>query len=324
VESGTNAVVGVLGGALPFAAAIVVAGLGLGPTGQVAAAAVLVTAVLADDLGTWPGVVRAVRVGREAATRLAALATSAPSSTAPAVSSDAPAAGSAVGVELDDVSAGWDPDRPVVRGVDLGLAPGRRVALTGPSGSGKSTVAAVVLHLLDPAAGSARLAGVDYRRVSGDDVRRRVGAVGFADHVFAGTVRDNLALGRSDLTDAALRAALRRAHLDRWLASLPHDLDTDLGAGGTTVSGGEARRLSVARALLGSPDVLVLDEPVEGLDAETAEAVMRDLAADDPHVAWLLLAHRPEGLDQVDEVRRLEPNRSTSGTPAAGAHSVVG
>jgi ATP-binding cassette subfamily C protein CydCD len=127
-------------------------------------------------------------------------------------------------------------------------------------------------------------------------------------HVFASTVRENLRLARPEATDDELLVALRRVRLDGWLDRLSDGLDTWLGTGGATMSGGQARRLAVARALLAGPELLILDEPTEGLDTELAEALMADLLDATAGRTVLLLTHRTEGLDRVDRVVEL-PSR---------------
>jgi ATP-binding cassette subfamily C protein CydCD len=197
--------------------------------------------------------------------------------------------GTGAAVTVRGLVAGWDPERPpALTGLDLDLAPGSRTAVRGPSGSGKSTLGAVLAGLLIPRAGTVRVSGP--ATLVGDDT----------GHVFASTVRENLRLAAPAATDAALTAALHRVGLAGWLARLPDGLDTWLGTGGSTMSGGERRRLATARALLADPALLILDEPTEGLDPAGAEALMADLldAADGRTV--LVLAHRTEGLDRVD------------------------
>ena len=208
-----------------------------------------------------------------------------------------------------------------MRDVDLDLPEGARVAVTGASGSGKSTLAAVLLRLLDPAAGRVLLGGVPITELAGDDVRRRIGLLGEHDHVFTATLRANLLLAAPDADDDRLLAALRRVRLGGWVEGLVEGLDTVIGP--DSVSGGERRRLAAARLVLAAPDVLVLDEPTEGLDAGTAEALMADLL--DTSATVLLLTHRREGLDRMDEVLRLEDGRlvgavaRASGEVAGGA-----
>ncbi|MEV8503951.1 thiol reductant ABC exporter subunit CydC [Actinoplanes sp. NPDC051475] len=213
-------------------------------------------------------------------------------------------------VVMRGLVAGWDPDRPpAVRGVDLELPRGAKVAVLGPSGGGKSTLAAVLAGLLDPRSGAVRRPA------------RTVLVSDDADHVFASTVRENLRLAGPAATDPQLRAALTRVGLGPWLAGLPEGLDTWLGAGGSTVSGGQRRRLATARAVLADPDLLVLDEPTEGLDEAGAAALMADLldAAGDRTV--VLFTHRTEGLDRVDATYHLRDGRLTA---AAAEPQVAG
>ena len=201
------------------------------------------------------------------------------------------------------MTASYGPgERPALRGFDLRLDPGRRVALVGPSGSGKTTVTNLLLRFLDPTAGRVTLGGRDLREYRQEDVRRTFALAGQDAHVFNSTIRANLLLGRPNATDAELMQALRRARLESWVASLPDGLDTLVGEDGNRLSGGQRQRLTVARALLSDAPVLVLDEPTAHLDPQTARAVISDAfdAAGDRSV--LLITHRPEGLDLVDEV----------------------
>jgi ATP-binding cassette subfamily C protein CydCD len=209
------------------------------------------------------------------------------------------------------VDAGWDPRRePVLRGLDLDLPAGAKVAVVGRSGSGKSTLGAVLARLLDPRRGLVELGGTDARALPETAVRGRVLLVGDeTGHVFASTVRENLRLARPDATDAELCAVLAGVRLDGWLAGLPGGLDTWLGSGGSTMSGGQARRFATARALLAEPGLLVLDEPTEGLDTEVAEALMADLLDAASGRTVLLLTHRAEGLDRVGRVLTLAGGR---------------
>ena len=145
------------------------------------------------------------------------------------------------------------------------------------------------------------------RELRQEDVRRTFALAGQNAHVFNSTIRANLSLARPDATDAELDDALRRARLGEWVASLPDGLDTLVGEEGGRLSGGQRQRLTVARALLSAAPVLVLDEPTAHLDAETAEVLVRDVLAAADDRAVLLITHRPEGLDLVDEVVELSP-----------------
>ncbi|MGQ7295655.1 thiol reductant ABC exporter subunit CydC [Quadrisphaera sp. KR29] len=313
-HAGTGlAVVGAALGALAG-----VAGGALGAEG--AAVVVLVVLALGEPvLGLVDAAVARER-SRAAVRRLAAVADQPPSVTERAgLRADVPARAP---LSVRGLVAGWDPDRPpALDGLDLDLALGERVAVLGPSGSGKSTLGAVVARLLDPRGGVVELGGVDVRDLDAAAVRRRVGLVSEAtEHLFATTLRANLLLASPGADDAELVAVLHRVRLGDWLARLPEGLDTWLGDGGSTVSGGERRRLAAARALLPRPGVLVLDEPTEGLDEPTAQALVADLlgeqdddgGAERPGV--LLLTHRREGVALCDAVLDLAAAASPSPT----------
>ncbi len=156
---------------------------------------------------------------------------------------------------------------------------GARVAVLGASGSGKSTLAALLLKVAAPQAGRILLGGVDIADLSAADVRSRFGWLSQATHLFDDTIRANLLLGRPDADEAALWRALDEAELGEFVRGLPDGLDTWLGEGGARVSGGQGRRIALARALLSAAPILVLDEPGAGLDAQTERALLQTLNA---------------------------------------------
>ena len=206
-------------------------------------------------------------------------------------------------VALDDVRAHYAPgEPPALDGVELRLTRGRRVALVGPSGAGKTTVVNLLVRFLDPEAGRVTLGGRDLREYRQEDIRSAIAVAGQDSHLFSTTIRDNVRLGRMDATDDEIEDALRRARILDWVRSLRDGLDTLVGEEGRELSGGQRQRLVIARALLADAPVLVLDEPTAHLDTETAERLIDDVldAASDRSV--LLITHRPEGLDRMDEV----------------------
>lgn len=198
---------------------------------------------------------------------------------------------------------------PALRGVDLDLSPGRRVAIVGPSGAGKSTLAGVLTGLLALEAGSVALNGVPLGRLAGDDVRTVVGLVGQDAYLFDTTIAENLRIGRRDAGDDQLRHVLDRVGLSGWLDGLPDGLATEVGAHGTRLSGGQRQRVAVARAMLADFPLLVVDEPAEHLDPLGADALTADLLDVTAGRSLLLISHRLSGLESVDEVLVMDAGR---------------
>lgn len=213
-------------------------------------------------------------------------------------------------LELAGVAARWPGQTDdAVAGIDLVLAPGCAVALVGPSGCGKTTIANVALRFLDPTSGSARLDGVDLCRLEPDGLRGVVGLLGQDAHIFDTTLRGNVHLARRDASDGELRAALREARLLPWIETLPDGLDTRVGEHGAQLSGGQRQRLALARVLLRDFPIVILDEPTEHLDVDTADELLTDLLDATRGRSTLLISHRLRGLSDVDEVVVVEHGR---------------
>jgi ATP-binding cassette subfamily C protein CydC len=234
----------------------------------------------------------------------------------PAVPAPAPSRSDVV--SLEGVTARYEAgEEPALSGFELRLDSGQRIALVGPSGAGKTTVVNLLLRFLDPADGRVTVGGRDAREYRQEDIRALFALAGQDAHVFNSTIRANLAVAAPDATDDELWAALRRAQLAEWARSLALGLDTLVGEEGTQLSGGQRQRLTLARALLSEAPVLILDEPTAHLDPETAQALMDDLFEAAGKRTVLLITHRPEGLEHVDEVVRLPSHPGGPGSCAS-------
>jgi ATP-binding cassette subfamily B protein len=207
-------------------------------------------------------------------------------------------------------------DDEVLRGVDLTVRPGETLALVGATGSGKTTLTALVARLYDVTGGSVALDGVDVRDLALVDLRSAV-ATAFEDPVLiSASVRENVALGKPDATDDAVWEALRVASADGFVAGLPWGLDTRIGEQGMSLSGGQRQRLALARAVLGHPPVLVLDDPLSALDVHTEAEVEAALRRVLGGVTALVVAHRPSTVRLADRVAVLVDGRIA----AVGTH----
>jgi len=190
--------------------------------------------------------------------------------------------------------------------VDLVVPPGARIGVVGETGAGKTTLAHVLCRFLDPTGGTVTVGGVDVRDVTSEAMRTLVGYEDDRSFLFRGTIVGNVRIGDQDASDEEVRSVLDRVQLGAWIDSLPDGLQTDVGEGGEAVSGGQRRRIALARALLADFPVLILDEPISGLDPANAEAVMDDLLDATSGRSLVLISHRPIGLDRMDEIIVME------------------
>jgi ABC-type transport system involved in cytochrome bd biosynthesis fused ATPase/permease subunit len=266
----------------------------------IAVPALLSVAVLELLGGIAPAFVN-LRGDRAALGRLARLAHATPPVIEPASPAVTPVPGGSL--VAADLGLAYG-DREVLSGLSLALGPGDVVVMSGPSGCGKTTAARLLAKFIDPTSGALSYHGVDYRTLASTQVRERVGYVDDAPHVFATTLAGNLRVASPGASDAELLEALATAGLAGLLASMPDGLATELGGSAVGLSGGERRRLGVAREMLRSRPVVILDEPTEGLDEESARDVLARVRARRRDAALLIISHRP--LDAAGATRRLD------------------
>jgi ATP-binding cassette, subfamily C, bacterial CydC len=221
-------------------------------------------------------------------------------------------------IAFENAALRYGEDAPwALDGVDLVLAAGARMAVVGPSGAGKSSLLAALLKFYPLQKGRIWFGGQPLDALQGDELRRRIAVIAQQTVIFNLSLRDNLLLAAPDADGARIERAVRAAQLEHFVASLPLGYDTVLGEGGALVSGGEARRIAIARALLKDAPVLVLDEPTEGLDARTARDLYAALDAAAHNRTLLLITHRLSGLARlVDEVVVMNAGRVIERLPA--------
>ena len=222
----------------------------------------------------------------------------------------------AVRFHFADAQAPGGQPTEMLRGVELELRPGETVALVGATGSGKTTLTSLVNRLYDVTGGAVRLDGVDIRDLDLTELRARVSVAFEEPTLFSASVRENVLLGKPDGTDDEVRSALAVAQAD-FVDELPWGLDTRIGEQGLSLSGGQRQRLALARAVVGSPEVLVMDDPLSALDIHTEAEVERALRSVLGSTTALVVAHRASTVLLADRVALLEHGRIT----ATGTHS---
>jgi ATP-binding cassette, subfamily C, bacterial CydD len=206
------------------------------------------------------------------------------------------------GIVLEGVTAGWPGAEPVLRGLSLRVEPGERIALVGPSGVGKSTVAALLQGHLQARSGRVLVDGLDPAVHGADAVRSRLAVVEQRTFLFLGSIAENLRVAAPSATDAELWAALDGAGLREDVERMPEGLATPVGERGALLSGGQAQRLAIARALLRDAPILLLDEPTSQVDLAGEAAILAALDRLAAGRTVLMIAHRPEAILAADRV----------------------
>jgi ATP-binding cassette subfamily B protein len=222
-------------------------------------------------------------------------------------------------VVFEDVSFGYDPQRPVLEDVSLDIPAGRTIALIGPTGSGKTTLAALVPRFYDATAGRVVVDGVDVRDVARRSLRREIGVIAQDPFLFSASIRDNIALGMPDAPHEAVEAAAQAAEAHDFILELPHGYETVVGERGITLSGGQRQRIAIARALLIDPRILILDDATASVDATTEARIRAGLREVMRGRTTIIIAHRLSTIALADEVVVLDHGRIA----ARGQHEEV-
>ncbi|AVZ73147.1 ABC transporter ATP-binding protein [Streptomyces lunaelactis] len=217
---------------------------------------------------------------------------------------DAPAT-----VEFDDVTFGYDEERPVLDGFSLEIRQGETVAVVGSSGSGKSTVSLLLPRFYDVLHGAVLVGGHDVRELTFDSLRAAIGLVPEDSFLFSETVRTNIAYGKPDATDEEIDTAARAAQADRFIAELPDGYNTKVGEHGLTLSGGQRQRIALARAILTDPRLLLLDDATSAVDARVEHEIHEALRGVMAGRTTLLIAHRRSTLNLADRIAVLDGGR---------------
>ena len=205
-------------------------------------------------------------------------------------------------IEIQDVKFGYNPDRPILRGVSLDVVPGQNVAIVGPSGSGKSTIARLLFRFYDVTGGGIFIDGQDIRSVTQNSLHAAIGVVPQDTVLFNDTIYYNIAYGSGDATQDQVIAAAKSAQIHDFIMSLPEGYDTQVGERGLKLSGGEKQRVGIARTLLKNPPILILDEATSALDTETEQQIQEALRIAGQGRTVLTIAHRLSTIADADRI----------------------
>ncbi len=220
-------------------------------------------------------------------------------------------------LQFANVSFGFPgADRKIIDSVSLEIRPGQTAALVGKIGSGKSWLASMIPRLVDPIGGVIKLDGHDLREYRLEELRRKIGYVPQEPVLFSDTVRNNILFGRHGMADSAIKWAIEVSQLESEISNFPNGLNTQIGTRGVSLSGGQKQRLALARALIGNPKILILDDCTSALDSHTETALWERLEKVMPDLTVILVTHRPDMLKKTDIIFVMDDGRIME----SGAH----
>jgi ATP-binding cassette subfamily B protein len=210
---------------------------------------------------------------------------------------------------FEDVSFSYDPERPLIEHLSLEVQPGQTVAIVGPTGAGKTTLVNLVMRFYELDGGRITLDGIDITELTRDDLRSEIGMVLQDTWLFAGTIRDNIAYGRPGASEEELLEAARATYVDRFVHSLPDGYDTELDAEADNISAGEKQLLTIARAFISDPALLILDEATSSVDTRTELLVQQAMHALRADRTSFVIAHRLSTIRDADLILVMEDGR---------------
>ncbi|RCW74935.1 ABC transporter ATP-binding protein [Saliterribacillus persicus] len=205
-------------------------------------------------------------------------------------------------IQFQNVDFSYDKNKEVLENINLVVNPGETVAFVGPSGAGKTTICSLIPRFYDVTGGAITIDDIDIRDMTKESLRSQIGIVQQDVFLFTGSIRENIAYGKNDASDAEIREAARKAHLDDVIDSLPNGYHTQIGERGLKLSGGQKQRLAIARTFLKNPPILILDEATSALDTETEKIIQKSLHDLAENRTTLVIAHRLATIRDADRV----------------------